>query len=223
LVGPPELNRSLGGCGVGDAEALLGADALLLRALLVRGGVFLVGGMLAGGVLVDGLLVGGGVGMVLEGGMLADALLEAVALLVADALLLADALPLPTSTGVSSLAGSPYGYTSQATPAVPSEAVPIGPSNPLGSEGSRLSSACASACELKLAQSNLSCASAGLLGLSICWKVTAPTTPAASTNATTAATFNDVGLILINIVRVSVRRRYTRSTVDDSVLDAATL
>ena len=124
LVGPPELNRSLGGCGLGDAEALLGADALLLR-----GGV-LVGGLLAGGgVLVDGLLVGGGVGIVLSGGMLADALLEA------DALLLADALPPLMSTGVSSLAGSSYGYTSQATPAVPSEAVPIGPSNPLGSLG----------------------------------------------------------------------------------------
>jgi hypothetical protein len=99
LVGPPELNRSLGGCGVGDAEALLGADALLLRAGLLRGGV-LVGGLLAGGVLVGGLLVGGGVGMVLEGGMLADALLEA------DALLLAEALPPLMSTGVSSLAGS---------------------------------------------------------------------------------------------------------------------
>ena len=131
LVGPPELNRSLGGCGLGDAEALLGADALLLLAGLLRGGV-LVGGLLARGVLVGGLLVGGGVGMVLSGGMLADALLEADALPLAEAL-----LPL-TSTGVSSLAGSLYGYTSQATPAVPSEAVPIGPSNPLGSEGSRL-------------------------------------------------------------------------------------
>jgi hypothetical protein len=163
LVGPPELNRSLGGCGVGDAEALLGADTLLLLAGLLRGGV-LVGGLLAGGgVLVGGLLVGGGVGIVLSGGMLADALLEG------DALLLADALPPPTSTGVSSLAGSSYGYTSQATPEVPSEAVPIGPSNPLGSLGSRLSSACASACELKLAQSNSSCANAGLLELSNCW------------------------------------------------------
>jgi hypothetical protein len=163
LIGPPELNRSLGGCGLGDAEALLGADALLLRAGLLRDGV-LVGGLLAGGrVLVGGLLVGGGVGMVLSGGMLADALLEADALPLAEAL-----LPL-TSTGVSSLAGSLYGYTSQATPEVPSEAVPIGPSNPLGSEGSRLSSACASACELKLAQSNWSCANADLVGLSICW------------------------------------------------------
>jgi len=193
-LGPPELNRSLGGCGLGDAAALLGADALL-----VRGGV-LAGGLLAGGVLVGGLLVGGGVGMVLSGGMLADALLEA------EALLLAEALP-PTSTGVSSLAGSLYGYTSQATPEVPSEAVPIGPSNPLGSEGSRLSSACASACELKLAQSNSSCASAGLLGLSICWKVTAPTTPATSTNATTAATFNDVVPILSSSLRHTFGRR----------------
>ena len=73
------------------------------------------------------MLVGGGVGMVLEGGMLADALLEA------DALLLAEALTPLMSTGVSSLAGSSYGYTSQATPEVPSEAVPIDPSNPLGS------------------------------------------------------------------------------------------
>jgi hypothetical protein len=156
FVGPPELNRSLGGCGVGDAEALLGGDAVLFRAGLLRGGV------LVGGVLVGELLVGGGVGMVLSGGILDDVLLEA------DALPLAEALP-PTSTGVSSLAGLSYGYTSQATPEVPSEAVPIGPSNPLGSLGSRLSSACASACELKLAQSNSSCASAGLVGLSICW------------------------------------------------------
>jgi hypothetical protein len=94
-VGPPELNRSLGGRGVGDAEALLGGDKLLLR-----GGV-LEGGLLAGGgVLVGGVLVGGGVGTVFSGGMLADALLEA------DALLLADALPPLMSTGVSSLAGS---------------------------------------------------------------------------------------------------------------------
>ena len=88
------MNRSLGGCGVGDAEALLGGDAVLLRAELLRGEV------LVGGVFVGELLVGGGVGMVLEGGLLADALLEA------DALLLADTLPPPTSTGVSSLAGS---------------------------------------------------------------------------------------------------------------------
>ena len=140
LVGPPALNRSLGGCGVGDAVALLGGDALLLR-----GGVS-GGGLVGGGVLGGGLVVGGGEVIVVEGGLLS-----------------------PAPTGVSSLAGLSYGYTSQATPEVPSEAVPIGPSNPLGSLGSRLSSACASACELKLAQSNSSCASAGLLGLSICW------------------------------------------------------
>jgi hypothetical protein len=110
------------------------------------------------GMVLDGvLLVGGGPVMVVVGGLLAGGLPDA------------GALPVPISTGVSSLAGSAYGYTSQATPEVPSEAVPIGPSNPLGSLGSRLSSACASACELKLAQSNSSCASAGLLGLSICW------------------------------------------------------
>ena len=155
LLGPPALNRSLGGCGVGDADALLGGDALLLR-----GGV-LVGGLLAGGgVLVGGVLFGGGVVMVVEGGLLVGG---GVVMVVEGGL-----LP-PTSTGVSSVAGLSYGYTSQATPEVPSEAVPIGPSNPLGSLGSRLSSACASACELKLAQSNWSCASAGLLGLSICW------------------------------------------------------
>jgi hypothetical protein len=45
FVGPPALNRSLGGCGVGDAVAL-GGDRLLLRAGLLRGGV------LGGGLLV---------------------------------------------------------------------------------------------------------------------------------------------------------------------------
>jgi hypothetical protein len=59
LVGPPELNRSLGGRGVGDAEALLDGDAVLVRALLLRGGV-----------LEGGLLLGCGVGMVLLGGLL---------------------------------------------------------------------------------------------------------------------------------------------------------
>ena len=98
MVGPPELNKSLGCCGVGDAEALLGGDAVVLR-----GGVLVRGVLAGGGVLVGGLLAGGGVGMVLSGGMLADALLEA------DALLLADALPPLMSTGVSSLAGSSYG------------------------------------------------------------------------------------------------------------------
>jgi hypothetical protein len=198
LLGPPALNRSLGRCGVGDADALLGGDRLLLRGavgLFLSGGVFLGRG--EGMVFSDGLLVGGGVVMVVEGGLLP-----------------------PTSTGVSSLAGSSYGYTSQATPEVPSEAVPIGPSNPLGSEGSRLSSACASACELKLAQSNSSCARAGLLGL-ICWKVRAATTPATSTNVTTAANFNGVGTILKNIVRDSARSGYTEATLDASVLDDA--
>jgi hypothetical protein len=129
---------------LGDADALLGGDALVV------GGGVLGGGLLAGGgvvmVVEGGLLVGGGVVIVVEGGLLP-----------------------PAPTGVSSLAGLSYGYTSQATPDVPSEAVPIGPSKPLGSLGSRRSSACASACESKLAQSNWSCASAGLLGLSICW------------------------------------------------------
>jgi hypothetical protein len=40
-------------------------------------------------------------------------------------------------------------------------------------------------------------------------------------NATTAANFKEGVLILMNIVGVSVRRRYTRSTVDDSVLEDA--
>jgi hypothetical protein len=53
LVGPPALNRSLGGCGVGDADPLLGGDALV------------VGGEVLGG----GLLVGGGVVIVVEGGL----------------------------------------------------------------------------------------------------------------------------------------------------------
>jgi hypothetical protein len=91
FVGPPALNRSLGGCGVGDAEALLGGDALLLRAGLLRG--VLVCGLLAGGVLVGGLLVGGGVVIVVEGAIVVEGGLLA---------------PLPTAaaTGVSSLAGS---------------------------------------------------------------------------------------------------------------------
>jgi hypothetical protein len=206
------LNRSPGGCDVGDAEALLGGDRLLLRGglgLVLSGGVFLGGGV--GIVLSDGLLVGGGVVMVVEGGLLAGG---------GVVIVVEGGLPPPTSTGVSSLAGSSYGYTSQATPEVPSEAVPIGPSNPLGSLGSRLSSACASACELKLAQSNSSCARAGLLGL-ICWKVRAATTPATSTNVTTAANFNGVGTILKNIVRDSARSGYTEATLDESVLDDA--
>jgi hypothetical protein len=43
FVGPPALNRSLGGSGLGDADALLGGDALVV----------------GGGVLGCGLLVGG--------------------------------------------------------------------------------------------------------------------------------------------------------------------
>jgi hypothetical protein len=107
FVGPPELNRSLGGCGVGDAEALLGGDALLLRAGLLRGGV-LVGGLLAGGVLVGGLLVGGGVGTVVEGGLLVGGgeVMVVVGGPLAGGLPDAGALPVPISTGVSSLAGS---------------------------------------------------------------------------------------------------------------------
>lgn len=138
------MNSSSGGCGEGDADALLGGDALLLRGGVLGGGLLVGGGDVI--VVEGGLVVRGGVVIVVEGG-----------------------LPPPTSTGVSSLAGSSYGYTSHATPEVPSEGVPIGPSHPLGSEGSRLNSACASACESKLAQSNSSCASAGLLGLSMCW------------------------------------------------------
>jgi hypothetical protein len=44
LVEPPALNRSLGGCGVGDAEALLCGDAVV-----VGGGIMVVVG---GGVMV---------------------------------------------------------------------------------------------------------------------------------------------------------------------------
>jgi hypothetical protein len=45
--------------------------------------------------------------------------------------------------------------------------------------------------------------------------------PATSTNATTAANFNGVGTILTNIVRDTVRRRYTDATLHESVLDDA--
>jgi hypothetical protein len=47
------LNRSLGGCGVGDADALPGGDALVV----------------GGGVLGGGLVVGDGVVIVVEGGL----------------------------------------------------------------------------------------------------------------------------------------------------------
>ena len=86
------MNRSLGGCGVGDAEALLSGDALLLGGGVLGGGLLVGGGVLGRGLLVGGgevmvvvggLVVGGGVVIVVEGG-----------------------LPPPTSTGVSSLAGS---------------------------------------------------------------------------------------------------------------------
>jgi hypothetical protein len=148
LLGPPALNRSLGGCGVGDAVALLGGDALLVRGGVLGGGLVgggVSGGGVVGGGVLGGGVVGGGVALVVVGGLVVGG---GVVIVVEGGLLPS------TPTGVSSLAGSSYGYTSQATPEVPSEAVPIGPSNPLGSLGSRLSSACASACELKLAQSN---------------------------------------------------------------------
>jgi hypothetical protein len=80
--------------------------------LLLRGGVLVRGVLAGGGVLVGGLLAGGGVVMVVEGGLLVGG---GVVIVVEGGL-----LP-PTSTGVSSLAGLSYGYTSQATPEVPSE------------------------------------------------------------------------------------------------------
>jgi uncharacterized protein (UPF0147 family) len=49
--------------------------------------------------------------------------------------------------------------------------------------------------------------------------VTAPTTPARSTNATTAATFNRVVTILARIVRDTFGRRYAYAMADDAVLD----
>ena len=97
-----------------DADALLGGDALVVGGGVLGGGLVVGGGIV---IVVEGGLVGGGVVMVVEGGLLP-----------------------PAPTGVSSLAGLSYGYTSQAMREVPSEAVPIGPSNPLGSLGSRLSS-----------------------------------------------------------------------------------
>jgi hypothetical protein len=55
FVGPPALNRSLGGSGLGDADALLGGDASVV------GGGGLGGRLLVGGGVLGGrLLVGGG-------------------------------------------------------------------------------------------------------------------------------------------------------------------
>ena len=91
------MNRSLGGCGVGDADALLGGDRLLLRGavgLFLSGGVFLGRG--EGMVFSDGLLVGGGVVMVVEGGLVVGG---------GVVIVVEGGLPPPTSTGVSSLAG----------------------------------------------------------------------------------------------------------------------
>ena len=59
------MNRSLGGCDLGDAVALLGGDALLLHGGVSGGGLVVGGGALGGG-----LVVGGGVVMVVEGGLL---------------------------------------------------------------------------------------------------------------------------------------------------------
>jgi hypothetical protein len=52
--------------------------------------------------------------------------------------------------------------------------------------------------------------------------VTAPTTPATSTNATTAANFNGVGTILSSSLRHTFGGRYTYAMVDEAVLDDAT-
>ena len=90
------MNRSLGGSGLGDADALLDGDALVVGGGVLGGGLLVGGGVLGGGLLVGGgvvivveggLVVGGGVVIVVEGGLLA---------------------PLPTApaTGTSSLAGS---------------------------------------------------------------------------------------------------------------------
>ena len=92
LVGPPALNRSLGGCGVGDADALPGGDALV-----VGGGVLGGGLLVGGGVLGRGLLIGGGVTIVVGGGLVVGG---------GVVIVVEGGLPPPTSTGVSSLAGS---------------------------------------------------------------------------------------------------------------------
>ncbi len=81
LLGPPALNRSLGGSGLGDADPLLGGDASVVGGGVLGGGLMVGGGEVR--VVEGGLVVGGGVVIVVEGG-----------------------LPPPTTTGVSSLAGS---------------------------------------------------------------------------------------------------------------------
>ena len=131
------MNRSLGGSGLGDADALLGGDASVVGGgllMVVGGGLVVGGGVLGGGlsvgggvmiVVAGGLAVGGGVVIVVEGGLLAP-------------------LPTAAATGTSSLAGSAYCVVSQATPS----SGPGSSSNSLGSLGSSLSAACASAWEL---------------------------------------------------------------------------
>jgi hypothetical protein len=58
LIGPPELNRFLFGCGLGDADALLEGDVLLLgEALLVDDGLEVVEGVGLLVVVGEGLLV----------------------------------------------------------------------------------------------------------------------------------------------------------------------
>jgi hypothetical protein len=107
------LNRLLSGRGLGGGEVLSG-----------RG--------LGDG---DGLLVGDGDGLLLGDG---DGVLDEDGVLDGDGLLVGDGVPPPVVTGVSSLSGLSYGYTSQATPSSSASRV-------LGSLGSRLNSACASA------------------------------------------------------------------------------
>jgi hypothetical protein len=134
FVGPPALKRSLGGSALGDAVALLGGDALVVGGG-VSGGGLVVGGSVLGG----GLVVGGGVVIVVEGGLEVGG---GVMMVVAGGLL----APLPTApaTGTSSLAGSAYCVVSQAIPS----SGPGSSSSTLGSLGSSLSAACASAWEL---------------------------------------------------------------------------
>ena len=85
------MNKSLGGCGVGDAVALLGGEALLLRGGVSGGGL-----VVGGGVLGDGLVVGGGVVMVVVGRLVVGG---------GEVIVVEGGLLLPAPTGVSSLAG----------------------------------------------------------------------------------------------------------------------